>query len=223
MRFDVIKGQHDQLEAEQKAKLAKQDDLKAITDPDKQKVEAKAELIRSTMKNKPVSSDVRQELGDDTTTGGDKFLPKTVSTEILSEPYVKNQLREISDFTQITNLEIPKIGFTLGNDDFIADGATARELAASGDVVTFGRHKFKVFAGISETVLMGSGGNLVSHVDRALSSGVDAKEKKVGFEPTRRLPSLMHFECIPFSRTWVLLQRIKKCFCLNQHYIVYRK
>ncbi|MBP1950290.1 phage major capsid protein [Virgibacillus litoralis] len=184
MRFDVIKDQHDQLEAEQQAKFAKQDDLKAITDPDKQKVEAKAELIRATMKNKPISDDIRQALGDDSTTGGGKFLPKTVSTEILSEPYVKNQLREISDFTQITNLEIPKIGFTLDNDDFIADKATARELKASGDVVTFGRHKFKVFAGISETVLMGSAGNLVSHVDRALSSGVAAKEKKVVFAET---------------------------------------
>jgi hypothetical protein len=56
---------------------------------------------------------------------------------------VKNPLRNISTFTQITNLEIPKMSFTLDDDRFIADTATAKELESTGDVVTFGRHKFK--------------------------------------------------------------------------------
>jgi len=187
MRFDVIKEQHDNLEAEQKAKFAaqaksaSQGDFNSISDPAQQKVKAKAEMIRAAIRQQPLSNEYRQALGDNNTTGGEKFLPKTVSTDIITEPLVKNPLRAISTVTQITNLEIPKLAFTLDDDDFIADTLTAKELALSGDSVSFGRHKFKVFAGVSETVLNGSDANLVAHVDNALSSGVAAKEKKVAF------------------------------------------
>jgi HK97 family phage major capsid protein len=181
MRFDVIKNQHDSLEAEQKAKFTSQDNIKNIVDPAAQKVKAKAEMIRAAIRQQPLSTEYRQLLGDGNSTGGEKFLPKTVSSDIITEPLVKNPLRGISTVTQITNLEIPKLAFTLDDDDFIADTATAKELKATGDNVTFGRHKFKVFAGVSETVLNGSDANLVAHVDNALSSGVAAKEKKVAF------------------------------------------
>lgn len=181
MRFEVLKEQHDTLEAEQKAKFESNQNIQSIADPKQQKVEAKAELIRATIRQQPVTADVLQVLGDDASTKGDKFLPKTVSTDIIVEPLVKNPLREISTVTNITNLEIPKLNFTLDDDDFIADKETAKELEATGDVVSFKRHKFKVFAGISETVLNGSNTNLVTHVDNALSSGVAAKERKVAF------------------------------------------
>ncbi|NUK30980.1 phage major capsid protein [Parageobacillus sp. VR-IP] len=184
MRFDVIKQQHDALEAEQKAKFEANNDLKSISDPKERTIKAKAELIRATMQGKSVSADVRAALGDRNSTGGEKFLPKTLSTEILTEPFVKNPLRELSTVTQITNLEIPKLDFSLDDDDFINDTETAKELEQTGDVVTFGRYKFKVFAGISETVLNGSDANLVSYVERALQSGVAAKEKKVAFATT---------------------------------------
>lgn len=181
MRFDVIKEQHDGLEAEQKAKFAAQKGLNGIDDPQAKVVKAKAELIRATMRERAVSTEIRQALGDDDTTGGNKFLPKTVSTALLMEPLAKNPLRQVSTITQITNLEIPKLSFTLDDDDFIADTATAKELAATGDTVTFGRNKFKVFAGISETVINGSDANLVASVEAALQAGVAAKEKKVAF------------------------------------------
>lgn len=184
MRFDVIKEQHDALEAEQKVKFQQNKGIQAIEDPKQKVIKAKAELIRAAMSGKPVAAEVRQALGDNSTTGGDKFLPKTVSTNILVEPLVKNPLREISTVTQITNLEIPKLSFSLDDDDFIQDTETAKELEATGDVVTFGRYKFKVFAGISETVLNGSDANLVSYVENALQSGVAAKEKKVAFATT---------------------------------------
>ncbi|MDA2636375.1 phage major capsid protein [Bacillus cereus] len=181
MRFDVIKEQHDSMEVEQRAKFAMNQGVNSIQDPKQRIVQAKAELIRATMRKQSVPTDVRQALGDNDTTGGNKFLPKTVSTDILVEPTVKNPLRNRSTITQITNLEIPKLNFTLDDDDFIADTETAKELKATGDVVSFGRHKFKVFAGISETVLNGSEANLVSYVENALQSGVAAKEKKVAF------------------------------------------
>lgn len=189
MRFNVIKEQHDTMEAEQKAKFAQQAQAASLgisneNDPKQKVVKAKAELIRATMRKQAVTTEVYQALGDNDSTGGNKFLPKTVSNDILVEPTVKNPLRKHSAVTQITNLEIPKLDFTLDDDDFIADTETAKELKATGDVVTFGRHKFKVFAGISETVLNGSDANLVAYVDRALESGVAAKEKKVAFTTT---------------------------------------
>lgn len=184
MRFEVIKEQHDALEAEQKAKFQQNKGIQAIEDPKQKVIKAKAELIRAAINKRPVSADVFQALGDNGTTGGDKFLPKTVSTEILSEPFVKNPLRDLSTYTQITNLEVPKIDFTLDDDDFIADTETAKELKATGSNVQFGRYKFKVFAGVSETVLNGTEANLVAKVEQALQSGVAAKEKKVAFATT---------------------------------------
>ncbi|CAM4400581.1 ATPase [Bacillus manliponensis] len=184
MRFNVIKEQHDSMEAEQKAQFTSQQGVNRIEDPKQKVVAAKAELIRAAMREKTISTDVRQALGDDATTGGGKFLPKTVSQDIITEPNVKNPIRDISTLTNITNLELPKLSFTLDNDDFIADKETAKELKSSGDTVSFGRHKFKVMAGVSETILNGSDANLVAHVESALKSGVAAKEKKVQFATT---------------------------------------
>ena len=184
-RFDVIKQQHDQLETEQKAKLAQQRaGLDGIDDPKQKLITAKASLVRSTMRGKAIDNDVRAALGDDAASGGGKFLPKTVSQDVILAPLAKNPLRGNSAVTQITNLELPRLSFTLDDDDFIADMATAKELKAKGDTVAFTRNKFKVFAGVSETVINGSDADLVGHVENALKSGVAAKEKKVAFTTT---------------------------------------
>lgn len=183
-RFDVVKQQHDTLEAEQRKKLdGAPKGLGGIEDPKQKITEAKAEMIKATMQGQPLSTEILAALGDNTTpaTGGEKLLPKTVTNDLLHEPFVKNPLRGISTFTQETNLEIPKIAFQLDDDDFIEDTKTAKEIKATGDVVTFGRHKFKVYVPISETVIHGTTTNLVSTVDRALESGLAAKEKKVAF------------------------------------------
>lgn len=181
MRFDVLKQQHDKMEEETKAKFAAKQGVSGIEDPKEKVISAKAELIRAAMRGKAVSSEVFQALGDDGTTGGGKFLPKTVSNDIIMEPLAKNPLRGHSAVTNITNLELPKLSYTLDDDDFIADKETAKELNLTGDVVSFGRNKFKVYAGVSETVMNGTDTNLVQHVENALKSGVAAKEKKVAF------------------------------------------
>ena len=181
-RFDIIKNQHDQLEAEQKANLTKGNFTDA-TDPKQKTIDAKAELIRKTMAKEAVPTDVYPVLGEDST-GGGKFLPKTVANDVISDPVVKNQLRGLSTVTSIPNLEIPKVTFTLDDDDFIADKETAKELKATGDTVSFTRNKFKVFTGISETILLGTNTNLVSTVEANLQSGVAAKERKVAFAET---------------------------------------
>ncbi|HDR5353031.1 phage major capsid protein [Bacillus thuringiensis] len=184
MRFDVIKDQHDTMEAEQKAKFQTQNNMQSIEDPKQKMTVAKAELIRATIRQRSISEDARMALGDNNSTGGEKFLPSTLTTELLHEPFVKNPLRDTSTFTNITNLEVPKIDFTLDDDDFVADEATAKEIKTEGDVVTFSRHKFKVKAKVSETILNGTDTNLVQTVDLALQSGLAAKEKKVAFAKT---------------------------------------
>lgn len=181
-RFAGIKGQIEEMDRQAEEKLRNQmknTDL-GETEKDK-KINAKAELIKSTMANKPVSMEVKAALGDNNSTGGEKFLPKTMQNELLHEPFVKNPLRDVATFTNETNLEVPKIIFTLDNDDFITDTETAKELEANGDNVQFGRHKFKVFAPVSETILRGTNTNIVRTVELALESGLAAKERKVAF------------------------------------------
>lgn len=186
-RMEVLKQQHDQMEKEQQQQLQAQQAKSFSTDPQDpkaSKVKAQAELIRATMKSQNIPGEVFNALGDRNNTGGEKILPSTLSSEVIVEPLVKNQLRGVSTFTQITNLEIPKLSFTLDDDDFIADTETAKELEVEGDTVVFGRKKFKVFAQLSETILNGSDIDLTNHVNNALASGVAAKERKVAFATT---------------------------------------
>lgn len=143
---------------------------------------AYASLIRATMNNTPIGADIKNALLDDTsTTGGASFLPKTVSTQIITEPLVKNPLRDHSAYTNIANLELPRLSFSIADDDFIEDGATAKEMKAKGSTVAFGRNKAKIFCEISETILNGSDADLTSYVNSNLTAGLAAKEKKVAF------------------------------------------
>lgn len=178
-RFKAMKLKLDKLDEEEAAKI-KAKIVTGSTEKEKQ-VNAMAGLIRDVMANKPVSSEYKMALGDNSSTGGNSFLPKTVLNEIITPALSKNPLRDISTMTQITNLEIPRISFTLSDDDFIADGATAKELETVGDTVAFGRNKFKVFCDISETVLNGTNTNLVSTVEAGLKAGLAKKEKKIAF------------------------------------------
>ncbi|PJH94875.1 phage major capsid protein [Bacillus sp. SN1] len=191
-RLDILQNQHDSLEREQKAKIqASLEKAKAgvsagltSNDPEKQKISAKAGLIRAAMRKEVPAQEVRAVLGDNNGTGGEKLLPKTVSEDLLHEPFVTNPLRNVSTYTSVTNLEIPKVDFTLDDDNFIQDTETAKELKVDGSVVTFGRRKFKVKAKVSETILAATDTDLVSTVERALQSGLAAKEKKVSFAAT---------------------------------------
>lgn len=143
---------------------------------------AYASLIRATMNNTPIGADIKNALLDDTsTTGGASFLPKTVSTQIITEPLVKNPLREHSTYTNIANLEVPRLSFSIADDDFVEDGAIAKEMKAKGSTVPFGRNKSKIFCEISETILNGSDADLTSYVNSNLAAGLAAKEKKVAF------------------------------------------
>lgn len=183
----VIHYQNDLKELDQEAatKLESQSrNNKAKEVSEKERVvKAKADLIRNAIAGRMQPKEVLNTLGDGVSLGdGQKILPTTLMTELVVEPYAKNPLRGISKFTNITNLEVPKIAFTLSDDDFLtADTDTAKEMAASASIITFERKKFKVYADVTETVLRGTDTNLVAHVENALRSGMARKEKKIAF------------------------------------------
>lgn len=180
----VVFYQNELKELDQEAMVRMQDQSKPENLSKEEKViKAKADLIRNTIAGKVQPREVLNALGDGVSLGnGQKILPTTLMTELVVEPYAKNPLRGVSKFTNITNLEVPKIAFTLENDDFLAaDNETAKEMKASASIITFERKKFKVFADVTETVLRGTDTNLVAHVENALKSGMARKEKKIAF------------------------------------------
>lgn len=177
-RFEIANAQLAKEEAKQKDNLVKESNQMG---PQEKRKSAFAELVRKTMAKESVPASIYQALGDNDSTGGNKFLPKTVSTNIITGPQEHNPLRDISTVTQITNLEIPRLSFTLDDDGFIQDGDTAKEIQAKGDTVQFTRNKFKVKVGLSETVLLGSDANLAAYVETELTNGVTRKEWNVAF------------------------------------------
>ena len=148
-----------------------------------EKIEAKAELIRATMKKEKVGQRVLNALGEGSGAGnGENLLPTTLMTELVTEPFAVNPLRGISTMTNITNLEIPKLAFTLDDDNFLdSNSATAKEMKLSASKIKFERKDFRVYADITDAVLRGSNVNLVGYVENALRSGMAKKEKKLAF------------------------------------------
>ena len=187
----VVFYQNELKELDQEAMVRLQDQSKPENLSKEEKViKAKADLIRNTIAGKAQPREVLNALGDGASLGnGQKILPTTLMTELVAEPYAKNPLRGVSKFTNITNLEVPKIAFTLENDDFLAaDNETAKEMKASASIITFERKKFKVFADVTETVLRGTDTNLIAHVEDALRSGMAKKEKKIAYAETTPAP-----------------------------------
>lgn len=126
-------------------------------------------------------------------TRGDKLLPANMSNDLIYEPFAKNQFRELSRFTSIMNLELPKISFDVADGAGVAgginnagagvpaflstDSETAKEIKSTAALIKFERNKFKVFCAIPETVYRGTDVNLMEVVNAALQSGFAKKEK----------------------------------------------
>ena len=151
-------------------------------------VASKANVIRGMIKKESVADDLKALGGSyflnalsthpSTGQGGATILPKTTASEAIVEPKKVNKLRDYIRVSHESNLEIPKLTFSIADDAFIEDEATAKELKVNGSTVTFGRFKSKVFCDVSETMLLGTDINLVSEVEAGLDSAVQTKEKK---------------------------------------------
>lgn len=174
------------------AKLQLQKDPKAMSERDKT-IENKAEVIRNVMNgNKDAASNAIKSLGGkytvnalstntSTGNGGGNLIPKTTSSDIITEPAYENDLRGHILITNEPNLEVPRLLFSCDDDDFVLDEATAKEVKAKGDIVAFGRNKSKLKVSVSETVLLGSNANLVATVDSGLEGAAAYKEVKMIF------------------------------------------
>ncbi|PWK05307.1 phage major capsid protein [Tumebacillus permanentifrigoris] len=180
-RFNILKAEIEKQESAERSKLRAQNPVTFADSDGQRMIAAKADMIRCAILGREPSEETRNLLGaipKPNASGGDKFLPSNMSKELITEPLTKNPLREHIGTTVIVGLEMPRISFTLDDDDFITDADTAKEIMSSGDKVSFGRNKFKVKARISDSVLNGTDVDLVNTVENALRSGLAAKEKK---------------------------------------------
>ena len=183
-RVEKYENDLKELDDEAADALKQQSIIKNLRKSRDEKIEAKAELIRATMKKEKVNQRVLNLLGEGSGNGnGENILPSTLLTELVSEPFATNPLRQLSTVTNITNLELPKIAFTLEDDNFLTSNSeTAKEMKLSASKIKFERKDFRVFADITDAILRGTNTNLVSYVENALRSGMAKKEKKIAFE-----------------------------------------
>lgn len=177
-----------ELDEEANRQLAAQNKVNMAGMSEKEKTVAlKANVIRGMIKKESVADDLKALGGSyflnalstaSTGQGGASILPKTTASEAITEPKVVNKLRNFVRISHESNLEIPKLTFSIADDAFIEDEATAKELKVAGSTVAFGRFKSKVYCDVSETMLLGSDINLVAEVDAGLDSAIQTKERK---------------------------------------------
>ena len=176
-----------EMDEEANRQLQNKKNVQGMSEKDKI-IASKANVIRGMIKKESVADDLKalggsyflNALSTNTSTGqgGAAILPKTVAPEAITEPKVVNKLRNFVRISHESNLEIPKLTFSIADDAFIEDEATAKELKVAGSTVAFGRFKSKVYCDVSETMLLGSDINLVAEVDAGLDSAIQTKERK---------------------------------------------
>jgi len=181
-RYNILRGEIDAEEAENRNRLQHENPLISAGTDEQRMASATAQFFRASVGLGQISDESRSLLGAipaPHASGGEKLMPVNVQNTLIHEPFSKNPLRNVVAVSNITSLEIPKIAYTLDDDDFIPDGETAKELELKGDRVAFGRFKMKIIAKISDTVMHGSDTQLAAYVQNALNSGLAAKEKRV--------------------------------------------
>jgi HK97 family phage major capsid protein len=190
-RRNLLQGQHDELEKQQKEALKSQ--ISNTGDPEKDDlIKRKAAFYRAALiGDMSEAKKVYEGLGAipvstaDLGTG-ENLLPTNMETELITEPFETNSLRTIEQVSQITGLVEPKLSFTFEDGDLndVADTATAKEIAMTGSDVEYGRFKTKIVATVKDTVLHGTPTNLVATIENALRSGLAKKEKIRAFNTT---------------------------------------
>lgn len=184
-RYDLLKAEHDKMEDAQKREvLKKAQEFTVDADPKTALSKGKGEFYRTALLGGDTGSVVKayQQLGGipalDADLGyGSRLLPTNMTNELITEPLVENPMRSVVRVSAITGLEEPKLLFDLdGSYDDITDKQTAKEVELEGDTVTYDRHKVKVRAKVSDTIIHGSPLNISGEIDNALRSGLAANE-----------------------------------------------
>lgn len=188
-RYEGLKEQANEMEAAQKARLEREKGLGATMT----KEEARGRFFQAVLNG----SNVRElpqmayeQLGAIPANNADQgmgsnLLPTNLSNELMLDPVVENPLQPYMTVTNITGLEIPKLGFSVEDDAFLSkDGETAKEMKMTGDKISFGRHKMMLRAAVSESVLRSTPLNVEAAVTGGLHSAQAAKVLKVMFAQT---------------------------------------
>lgn len=186
-RYDMLKTEHDRMEAIQKAEIEEQQKQLTGDQAVDNRIAVKAAFYRDALNNVTAKSyeglgaipAANADLGN-----GSKIMPKTVSNELLLEPLDINPLRGICRVTNITGYSEPKLGFTIEDADIadVTDKQTANEIAMEGDTVDYGRQKMKVTATVKDTVMHGADVDVVGAVEGALRSALAKREKFYAFQ-----------------------------------------
>jgi HK97 family phage major capsid protein len=191
-RYQLLKSEHDKMEAAQRAEIEKKA-AKALTGNKEVALKtAKGEFYRAAILGDEQGKKKAYEgLGaipaNSADMGyGDKLLPTNLSSELITDPVVENPMRTVERVSNITGLEEPKLLFTIDGTDYndVVDFATANEIESTGDSIVYGRHKVKVYAAVSDTVLHGSALDIQATVDGALRSGLAQNELNRQFAAT---------------------------------------
>ena len=189
LRKSLLQKQHDDMESKQKAALQKEHGSDSKT-PEQNVIKAKADLFRGiATKSKELIDKSYQGLGGIPAGvadmgSGSNLLPVNVATEIITEPFESNSLREVEQTTNVRGLEEPRIAFAIDDDDLledVVDFETAKEIQATSDMVTYNRLKTKVKITVADTIVYGTDTALVSTVENELRSGLARKEKLRAF------------------------------------------
>lgn len=194
-RYDIIKAQHDEMEAKQRAAVQQ----KAAAEPADEKsakIKAKAAFYRAVFSGQAINQKTYEGLGaipaaNADLGSGDKLLPTNLARELLVEPFEINPLRTIARITNITGLEESKLGYTIEDADLadVTDKQTANEIALDGSTIAYGRLKAKVSATIKDTVLHGTDLDVVDAVEGALRSALAKREKHFAFQSAASIAS----------------------------------
>ena len=182
-RYELIKAEHDQMEATQRAEIAQKTAAGGSLTEEGMKIKAKADFYRAVLYGGAVKKAYEGLGGIPAASAdlgyGDNLLPKNVSSELITEPVEENSLRKIEPVSQITGLEEPVLMFDIEDADLadVTDKETAKEIAMTGGTVSYGRFKTKITATVKDTVLHGTDTNLVTTIENALRSGLAIKEK----------------------------------------------
>ena len=185
-RFDMLKEQHDAMEQEAKKSLEQK--VRTEKSPEARMVEKKGDFYYAAITGRDLKKAYEGlgaiPAGDPDLGNGDALLPKNLATELLTEPFETNSLRQVEPVSNITGLEEPKLDFVIEDADLadVTDKETAKEIEVSGDTIAYGRYKTKVSVTIKDTVLHGTRTNLVSTVENGLRSALAIKEKMRAFD-----------------------------------------
>lgn len=185
-RFDIVKKQFDEQDTKQKALLRAKGQNNQNNDPKQRKINAFASVIKDVM-NKSAKYDqdrFKDALtvgttapGGDNNGNGEAFLPINISSDLISEPFKENPLRNDATYSQVTNLVIPRISVEFGDAfNALADGDAAKEAEVKGEQVKFGRFESKVRIGLSDAIMIGTNTALVQYVNDALLNGASQAE-----------------------------------------------